>query len=209
MKAPILLAFLGLATAQAAEPTLTLSCEGTIADNMEPDAKQPISMGIVLNFTTRTVQGFPFIGDAEITKVDDGRIVFVASYDGSKEVHVEWGFVGTIDRVTGDLKAHWMLLNIETGNSRIVAYSLKCQPTQRMFYRQKDGALPSRGAEPATAIARPTSHANIHPGASRHCDLEHPVERHPGGGFLSVGVPPTPPHFLAQWMHGCLWPRRG
>ena len=135
MKAPILLAFIGLATAQAAEPTgtLTLACQGTVADNIKPDAKQPISMGIVLNFTTRTVQGFPHIGGAEITKVDDGHIVFVARYHGSKEVHDEWGFVGTVDRVTGDLKAHWMLMNMETGNSRIVAYRLKCQSTQRML----------------------------------------------------------------------------
>jgi hypothetical protein len=133
MKAPILLAFIGLATAQAAEPTvtLTLACQGTVMDNIKRDAKpEPISMGIVLNFAARTVQGFPDIGDAAITKVDDGRIVFVASYDDN---NVEWGFVGTIDRVTGDLKAHWMLMNMETGNSRIVAYSLKCQPTQRML----------------------------------------------------------------------------
>jgi hypothetical protein len=132
MKASILLAFLALA---AAEPTgtLTLACQGTVTQDTEPDAKQPISMSIVLNFTTWTVQGFPRIGDAEITKVDDGRIVFVARYHGSKEVHDEWGFVGIIDRVTGDLKAHWMLMNMETGNSRIVAYSLKCQPTQRML----------------------------------------------------------------------------
>jgi hypothetical protein len=128
MKAPILLAFLGLA---AAEPTgtLTLTCEGTVAD-IKPDAKpEPISMGIVFNFTTRTVQGFPHIGDAEITKADDVTIVFVASYHGSKEVHDEWGFEGTIDRVTGDLKAHWMLMNMETGNFRMVSYSLKCKPT--------------------------------------------------------------------------------
>jgi len=99
MKAPILLAFLGLA---AAEPTgtLTLACQGTATQDAEPDAKEPISMGIVLNFTTRTVQGFPHIGGAEITKIDDGHIVFVARYHGSKEVHDEWGFVGTIDRVT-------------------------------------------------------------------------------------------------------------
>ena len=133
MKAPILLAFLSLATAQAAEPTgtLTLACEGTVADNIKPDAKpKPISMGIVLNFAARTVQGFPHIGDAEITKVDDSRIVFVASYDDN---NVEWGFAGTVDRVTGDLKAHWMLMNMETGNFRNVTYSLKCKPTQRMI----------------------------------------------------------------------------
>ena len=133
MKAPILLAFLALATAQAAEPTvtLTLACQGTVMDNIKRDAKpKPISMGIVLNFAARTVQGFPHIGDAEITKVDDSRIVFVASYDDN---NVEWGFAGTVDRVTGDLKAHWMLMNMETGNSHIVAYRLKCQSTQRML----------------------------------------------------------------------------
>ena len=118
--------------AQAAEPeTLTLACQGTVTNNIKPDAKpEPTSMGIIVNFTTETVQGFPHMDVAEITKADDMTIVFVASYHGTK---AEWGFDGTIDRVTGDLKAHWMLKNMETGNSRIVAYSLKCQPTQRML----------------------------------------------------------------------------
>ena len=126
MKAPILLAFLVLA--QAAEPAkLTLTCEGTVADNIKPDAKpEPTSMGIIVNFTTETVQGFPHMDVAEITKADDMTIVFVASYHGTK---AEWGFDGTIDRVTGDLKAHWMLKNMETGYSRTVFYSLKCKPT--------------------------------------------------------------------------------
>ena len=60
MKAVMLLA-LGLLAAQAAEPTgtLTLACEGTTTDTVGPDAKpEPISMGVVVNFTTRTVQGF-------------------------------------------------------------------------------------------------------------------------------------------------------
>jgi hypothetical protein len=132
MKAPILLAFLGLATVQAAEPagTLTLACQGTVTDNISRDAKpEPISMGISFNFTAGTVRGFPHIGDAEITNVDDVTIVFVASYHG----HAVWGFEGAIDRVTGDLKAHWMLMNMETGNFRNVTYSLKCKPTQRMI----------------------------------------------------------------------------
>ena len=133
MKAPMLLALaaLSISTARAAEPTgtLTLACQGTVTDNIKPDAKpEPISMGIVLNFTARTVKGFPHIGEAEITLMDDVTIVFVASYHG----HAEWGFDGTIDRVTGDLEAHSILM-VETGNSRIVSYSLKCKPTQRMF----------------------------------------------------------------------------
>src|SRR5260370_41900288 len=127
----MLLALAALSTAQAAEPTgtLTLACQGTVTDNIKPDAKpEPISMGIVLNFTTRTVKGFPHIGEAEITRVDEVTIVFVASHHG----HAEWGFDGTIDPVTGDLEAHSILM-VETGNSRIVSYSLKCKPTQRMF----------------------------------------------------------------------------
>jgi hypothetical protein len=52
MKAPILLAFLGLATAQAAEPTgtMTLACEGTATDKTDPwvvAKPEPVSMGLV------------------------------------------------------------------------------------------------------------------------------------------------------------------
>jgi len=42
-------------TAQAADETLTLACKGTVIDK---DAKlEPVSMGIIVNFTNRTVQG--------------------------------------------------------------------------------------------------------------------------------------------------------
>jgi hypothetical protein len=44
----------GLPTAQAADTTLTLACEGTTTDKMKDakDAKPaPISMGIIVNFT--------------------------------------------------------------------------------------------------------------------------------------------------------------
>ena len=61
MKAPTLLAFLGLTTAQAAEPTgtLTLACEGTTRLNYD-DADEPSSMGIIVNFAARTVTGFRY-----------------------------------------------------------------------------------------------------------------------------------------------------
>jgi hypothetical protein len=49
----------GLPTVQAADTTLTLACQGTTSDGMSEGAKrEPISMGIIVNFTTRTVQGF-------------------------------------------------------------------------------------------------------------------------------------------------------
>ena len=50
----------GLPTAQAADTTLTLACQGTATDITQPvDGKpEPVSMGIIINFTNRTVQGF-------------------------------------------------------------------------------------------------------------------------------------------------------
>jgi len=52
----LLLAWSFVAIAQAQPATLTLACKGTMT--MEPMEPQAISMGIILNFTERTVQGF-------------------------------------------------------------------------------------------------------------------------------------------------------
>ena len=52
-------------TARAADTTLTLACEGTTTDKMKDakDAKPaPISMGIIVNFTNGTIQGFGYPG---------------------------------------------------------------------------------------------------------------------------------------------------
>jgi hypothetical protein len=106
-----------LATAQAADTTLTLACQGTVSQN---DAKpEPISMGVIVNFAARTVQGFGY--QAEITSMDDVSITFARS-----------GLNGTVDRVTGDLEATSVL----SGNNKVILamnYLLKCRPTQRMF----------------------------------------------------------------------------
>jgi hypothetical protein len=108
MKAPILLAFLGLATAQAAEPTgtLTLACEGTTTQDTEPDAKQPISMSLYIDFNARTVGGFG--SDATfpigITDITETIITFNGgSKAGGKVYSFQIG--GTIDRVTGAVEA--------------------------------------------------------------------------------------------------------
>jgi hypothetical protein len=37
---------------------LTLACNGTTSDGTEDAKREPISMGIIVNFTTRSVQGF-------------------------------------------------------------------------------------------------------------------------------------------------------
>jgi len=61
VKTPLLLALVALSTAQAAEPTgtLTLACEGTTKLGEKTD---PISMGIIVDFADRTVHGFGYPG---------------------------------------------------------------------------------------------------------------------------------------------------
>ena len=57
--------------AQAAEPeTQTLACQGTVTNNIKPDAKpEQITMGIVVNFTAQTVAGFTYPGLEEFPVV--------------------------------------------------------------------------------------------------------------------------------------------
>jgi hypothetical protein len=62
MKAPLLLALAGLSisTAQAAEGVLTLTCQGRTITKIGtgPSKEEPMSMGVIVNFTARTVTGF-------------------------------------------------------------------------------------------------------------------------------------------------------
>jgi hypothetical protein len=117
-------------TAQAAEPEmLTLACEGTTTFKIQkqsPGKSSRISMGIIVNFTARTVAGFTDPDDdvpAKVRGVNEAIIVFGGVGKNGSIIR------GSIDRVTGVAEA-W-LANPETGSS--TDYSLKCKPTQRMF----------------------------------------------------------------------------
>ena len=124
----------GLSRAQAAEPaTLTLACQGTVtpkslSSEYNPD---PVSMGLIVNFTNRTVQGTsrwgPYLFDdqLQITELNERTIV---SSGFSKFLGMEI-FHGSMDRVTGDVG---MLATSKTGGPAY-DYSLKCRPAQRMF----------------------------------------------------------------------------
>jgi hypothetical protein len=133
MKALILLALAGLSisTVHAAEPTgtLTLACQGTVTikfrASYEPD---PISMGLIVSFTNRTVKGTarwgPYLFDDEIpiTNSNEDTVVFSGfSKFLGMTIH------GSMDRVTGDVG----MVAIEKATE--FDYSLKCKPTQRMF----------------------------------------------------------------------------
>src|SRR5215813_9959096 len=67
--------------AHAQPNMLTLACKGTTTEILaSPLASDPISMGIIVNFTTRTVQGFGSPGwddfPVKITAANDVTIVF-------------------------------------------------------------------------------------------------------------------------------------
>jgi hypothetical protein len=133
----LVLAALWMSTAQAAEPTtgtLTLACEGTSTETSEPDSKpKPISMGIIVNFTDRTVKGFGMSNIGDLVKVDSANETTIA-FSGSSP-RGGWTIHGSIDRVTGALEAGSQLWDANTPSNVIIGtgYSLKCKPAQRMF----------------------------------------------------------------------------
>jgi hypothetical protein len=115
-------------TAQAAEPaTLTLACQGTTTfENAKP---KPISMGIIINFTARTVEGFDF--PAEITAVNQATVKFEGS---TNRGGYQFTLVGKLDRVTGDVQAYRFRYQKEQDDLlSATEYALKCRPAQRMF----------------------------------------------------------------------------
>jgi hypothetical protein len=68
-------------TAQAADTTLTLACQGTVTVNqlwpLREDGKpEPFSMGMTVNLAARTVQGFGSEYPYGITDINAGTIIF-------------------------------------------------------------------------------------------------------------------------------------
>lgn len=129
-----LLALGFIATAQAQPTTLTLACQGKTNSVTNPD--EPISMGIIVNFTNRTVQGFGFPGLIDIpVKITAANEVTVA-FEGHQQVFptsIE-SIQGSIDRVTGDMEATSRSSDPKTSEILFqMTYTLKCRPTQRMF----------------------------------------------------------------------------
>jgi hypothetical protein len=119
-----------LSSAQAADTTLTLACQGTTTVTTMEDAKlEPISMGMIVNFKNNTVDGFGYPGFS-------GRFDFPVKITGMNDVTVAFhgsnqtggSITGSIDRVTGDVEAR-----TQTTPDMILRYALKCRPTQRMF----------------------------------------------------------------------------
>jgi len=111
------------AHAQATEP-LTLTCQGTYGPGMFEDdhrPQEPVSMGIIISLTNKTVHGFSLNEPAKIDDITETVIHFSLDH-GSMPVR------GNMDRVTGDVFAYSVL-----GKSLDRHWVLKCKPTQRMF----------------------------------------------------------------------------
>jgi hypothetical protein len=133
--AVLLLTWSFVATAQAQQTTLTLACKGTTtAPMMSDDKPQPVSMGIIVNFSARTVQGFVSPGlefPVKITAANDVTIEFSGYQQLPSSLH---SILGSIDRVTGDVEATSLITDPKTSKSiSQTTYTLQCRPTQRMF----------------------------------------------------------------------------
>jgi hypothetical protein len=140
MKALLLvLSLLSASVAYAAEP-VTLTCQGTVKHGIpgpgsdEYPGKQhgpePASMTIILNFTTGEVEvpGL-FIFPIKIKmQATDADVTFngIENIKGSSR-----GFMGKINRLTGETEAHKTVVDNELYSTTI--YALKCTPTKRMF----------------------------------------------------------------------------
>jgi hypothetical protein len=123
-------------TAHAAEPaTLTLACKGTTVTGVEGAKPDPISMGLIVDFTARTVQGFGTPGLLDVPVKITGINEVTVAFSGSDRVlGSDWSILGSIDRVTGDVEATQVSTDAKTGKIfASTGYSLKCRPTQRMF----------------------------------------------------------------------------
>jgi hypothetical protein len=125
-----------VATAQAQPTTLTLSCKGTTTQYLLPGFGfdvQPISMGIIVNLTDRTVQGFDYPFDIEPLKIVDVSDTEVR-FGGKQETSVISNMVGSINRVTGDVDATWSFIDRKKNKIEPhIRYTLQCRPAQRMF----------------------------------------------------------------------------
>jgi hypothetical protein len=148
MKAPMLLALIALSisTAQAAEPTgtLTLACQGVTTNPLAPGSKEePLSIRIIVDFAARTVDfGHQANFPAQITDLTETTIMFWASDSFDRTKVLMSTVEGSIDRMTGEVIADIFSqkkdgTECDAPGKRVCKgikrYWLKCKPMQRMF----------------------------------------------------------------------------
>jgi hypothetical protein len=129
MRAPMLLAAGLLMPAQATDTMLMLACQGTSTINV--DKPEPISMGLIVNFTARTISGFWPYYPMNIDDMNDVIVVFGLSHNNKDSRII---VSGSIDRISGDLDAYESVTEVKTNKAiSMTKYALKCTRTQRVF----------------------------------------------------------------------------
>lgn len=120
-----------------ADAVLRLACQGTASVSLPAPEQFPISATIIVNFTSRTVEGISGIEEARITDMNDVTVTFSGSSPNHfvTNYYITGQFVsesvnGTIDRVTGDVEETWTITHAKTGKILVsVLSALKCRPT--------------------------------------------------------------------------------
>jgi hypothetical protein len=130
----VLLLVAAISTAQAADTTLTLACQGTHrSDAAWSDAGTTVSqinIGVIIDFQNKTVT----LGNdlLNIRSANEATIWF--GLEGGAGDALLSIMDGTIDRVTGALTAASRTTDPKTrGTILSVSWDLQCRPTQRMF----------------------------------------------------------------------------
>ena len=110
--------------ARAADETLTVTCKGTATIRTDSPKPYPLSMGLIVNFTTRTVAGTarqrPYVFDDQLQITEWNEVTVIFSGFGQ---FLGKNISGSMDRMTGDVGM------VATSKAEIVDYSLKCTPT--------------------------------------------------------------------------------
>jgi hypothetical protein len=126
-------------TAQAADTTLTLACEGTKTETSryggDAERRKAVSLSIIINFAARTVTGFREEERLVELTIDDISETTISFAGSNSAAMVSYNMNGTIDRVTGTLEAGLTSFPEEGHGLKTwtTSYALKCRPAQRMF----------------------------------------------------------------------------
>ena len=108
-------------TAQAADETLTLTCKGTATIRADSPKPNPLSMDIIVNFTTRTVAGTarqrPYVFDDQLQIAEWNEVTVI--FKGFSKF-LGKNVSGSMDRMTGDVGM------VATSTTQTIDYSLKC-----------------------------------------------------------------------------------
>jgi hypothetical protein len=120
-------------TAQAADTTLTLACQGTETSQWgsRPKSSEKVNIGIIVDLQKKTVTGLSDSYPLTIESITDTMITFSGQEGGwDKKSSLAWSMYGTLDRITGSLVASSSRYEAPKNE---LSYDLKCKPAQRMF----------------------------------------------------------------------------